>query len=100
MFITLLLLIAGLGVAQSAAALDVHGRSSTQYIWYNAMEDGSQQAQLAEYLSFSMNGIDSSNKLSLQGYGRLNYDLKNGGDVRTGCITCSRTIRASRTGSM
>ena len=82
-FIALLLLIAGLGAAQSAAALDVHGRSSTQYIWYNDIEDGSQQAQLAEYLSFSMNGIDSANKLSMQGYGRLNYDLKNGGDVQS-----------------
>ena len=75
----LLVIVASLGIAQSAAALDVHGRSSTQYIWYNDFEDGSEQRQLAEYLSFSMNGIDSANKLSMQGYGRLSYDLKNGG---------------------
>jgi len=74
--IALCLLLAGLGVARPAAAIDVRGRSSTQYLWYNDIVDGSKQSQLAEYLSFSMNGIDNANKLSVQGYGRATYQLQ------------------------
>lgn len=76
----LCILLAGLGGFQPAAALDVKGRSSTQYSWYNDIVDGSKQAALAEYLSFSMNGIDSANKLSMQGYGRLTYATQDPAD--------------------
>ncbi|MEK6744738.1 MAG: hypothetical protein AABZ15_14075 [Nitrospirota bacterium] len=78
--IALCLLLAGLWVAQTATALEVKGRSSTQYSWYNDIVDGSKQAQLAEYLSFTLNGIDSANKLSVQGYGRAAYALKEPAD--------------------
>ncbi len=70
-----------LGGVQTAAAVDVSGRSSTQYIWYNDPVDGSSQADLAEYLRASFDGIDSAKKLSVQGYGRTMYDVKNGGEL-------------------
>ena len=64
-----------------AAAVEVSGRSSTQYIWFNDIVDGSRQADLAEYLRVSINGIDEDGKLSIKGYGRALYDVKNGGKV-------------------
>jgi hypothetical protein len=78
--IALCLLIAVLWVAHPATALEVQGRSSTQYLWYNDIVDGSKQSQLAEYLSFSLNGIDNANKLSVQGYGRATYEVQGGKD--------------------
>jgi hypothetical protein len=65
----------------SASAVEVSGRSSTQLLWYNDIVDGSKQMDLAEYLRISMTGIDDKGKVSLQGYGRLVWDIK---DVKEG----------------
>lgn len=67
--------------AASAGAVDIHGRSSTQYLWYNDPIDGGKQKDLSEYLMVSMTGLDDAGKLSLQGYARASYDLKDGGGV-------------------
>lgn len=64
-------------IAESA---EVHGRSSTQLLWYNDIVDGSKQADMAEYLMVSVTGIDGG-KVSFKGYGRLIWDVK---DVKDG----------------
>ncbi len=67
--------------AKTASAVVVEGRSSTQLLWFNDIIDGSKQVEMAQYLNVSFNGIDSGEKLSVKGYGKLDYDLKHGGEV-------------------
>ncbi|HWR73903.1 MAG TPA: hypothetical protein VN604_12095, partial [Nitrospirota bacterium] len=62
--------------ATQSTAAELHGRSSTQYLWYNDPIVGKHQKDLSEYLMLSLTGLDSAGKLSLQGYGRAVYDLK------------------------
>jgi hypothetical protein len=69
-----------LGATRMAAAVEVSGRSSTQYIWFNDIVDGSYRADLAEYLRISFDKIDDAGNFSVKGYGRALYDAKNGGD--------------------
>ncbi len=69
-------LLAGFAMANAAHALEIHGRSSTQLLWYNDIVDGSKQTDLAEYLRISVDGIDDGKKLSIRGYGRAVWDLK------------------------
>lgn len=79
--LTVLLLAAMLLFAVPAGAVEVHGRSSTQYLWYNDPIEGENRKDLAEYLMVSLTGLDGGGKLSLQGYARASYDLKDGGSV-------------------
>jgi hypothetical protein len=64
----------------SAAAwsAELHGRSSTQFTWFNDILTEKKQAEFGEYLSLSVTKIDKENKLSFQGYGRLTQDVSNG----------------------
>jgi hypothetical protein len=81
----LLLFLIVVPAAQSTAA-ELHGRSSTQYLWYNDPIEGKNQKDLSEYLMLSLTGLDSAGKLSLQAYGRAVYDLKDdafGDDLET-----------------
>lgn len=65
--------------ASSAAwSAEVHGRSSTQFTWFNDIFTNKKQAEFGEYLSLSVTKIDKDNKLSFQGYGRLTQDIRNG----------------------
>lgn len=64
--------------ASSAMAMELHGRSSTQLQWFNNYFDDKQQVEIGQYLSASLTKIDADNKLSIEGYGRLTQDLKNG----------------------
>lgn len=79
-----LFILAGLYLAicgiSSATAAEVHGRSSTQLLWYNDIFDGSKQTDLAQYLSFAATDLDGKKKLSVNGYGRGVFDLKNSDD--------------------
>jgi hypothetical protein len=59
-------------------AMELHGRSSTQLQWFNNYFDDKQQVEIGQYLSASLTKIDADNKLSIEGYGRLTQDLKNG----------------------
>lgn len=65
--------------ASSAAwSAEIHGRSSTQFTWFNDIFTDKKQAELGEYLRLSITKIDKDNKLSFQGYGRLTQDVRNG----------------------
>ena len=60
----------------TAESAEVRGRSSTQLVWYNDFVDASKQADLVQYLRFSITDIDEGKKMSLFGYGRLLWDVK------------------------
>ncbi len=62
----------------SAFAAEFHGRSSTQYLWFNNILNDQKQAEFAQHLSFSLTDIDPNKKLSLFGYGRISQDVMNG----------------------
>lgn len=75
-FCTALVLLWGVPAAD---AVDISGRSSTQYSWYNDIVDGSKQSDLSEYIRVQIGALDDANRLTLQGYGRLVYDVNDGG---------------------
>ena len=64
--------------ATSGLAADLHGRASTQYLWFNSVFNGKKQADFAQYLNFSVTNIDPEKKFSLHGYGRISQDVMNG----------------------
>ena len=64
--------------AASAWSIELHGRSSTQLEWYNNYFDNNKQVELGQYLNISLTKIDPAGKLSLEGYGRLTQDIRNG----------------------
>ncbi|MDD2852459.1 MAG: hypothetical protein PHY09_11275 [Desulfuromonadaceae bacterium] len=63
------------GTAWSA---EVHGRSSTQYQWFNDYVTGNKQAEFGETLRLSVTKVDPEGKLSFQGYGRINQEILDG----------------------
>lgn len=65
-------------VASTAWSAEVHGRSSTQFQWFNDVITTHKQAELAEYLNLSITKIDREGKFSVQGYGRVTQDFRNG----------------------
>ncbi|NVN89161.1 MAG: hypothetical protein HXX11_01040 [Desulfuromonadales bacterium] len=64
--------------ASTAWSAEVHGRSSTQFEWFNDIFTGNKQAEFAEYLNLSITNIDKAGKFSIQGYGRVTQDVRNG----------------------
>lgn len=64
--------------ASTAWSAEVHGRSSTQFQWFNDYFTGNKQAEFAEYLNLSITNIDKAGKFSIQGYGRATVDVRNG----------------------
>ena len=64
--------------ASTAWSAEVHGRSSTQFLWFNDIFTEKKQAEVAEYLNLSITNIDKAGKLSIQGYGRATQDVRNG----------------------
>jgi hypothetical protein len=81
-YVSALLLVCGLSAAGTAPAVVVEGRSSTELFWFNDIVDGSRQMEAAEYLRASISGIDSGEKFSIKGYGKLDYDVKHGGELQ------------------
>lgn len=82
LFIAIVLL-AGLAAWSNAMAVEIHGRSSTQYIWYTDIFTDEKQAELAEYLNLSITKIDEEGKITIHGYGRGTYafeDARDGSD--------------------
>lgn len=61
-----------------AWSAEIHGRSSTQFTWFNDIFTEKKQAEFGENLSLSITKIDKEGKLSFQGYGRFNQDIRNG----------------------
>jgi hypothetical protein len=64
--------------SSAAWSAEVHGRSSTQFTWFNDIFTEKKQAEFGEYLSLSVTKLDPENKLTFQGYGRLTQDVRNG----------------------
>jgi len=64
--------------ASVAWSAELHGRSSTQYLWFTDYFTGNKQAEFGQYLSLSATKIDADGKLSFSGYGRLTQDVQNG----------------------
>jgi len=64
--------------ATSAWSIELHGRSSTQLQWFNNYFDNGRQVELGQYLSASATKLDAAGKLSIEGYGRLTQDIRNG----------------------
>jgi len=64
--------------ASTAWSAEVHGRSSTQFQWFNDIFTDNKQAEFAEYLNLSITNIDKAGKFSIQGYGRFTQDVRNG----------------------
>jgi len=66
-------------LASTAAwSAEVHGRSSTQFQWYNDVFTDKKVAEFGEYLNLSITKIDKAEKFSIQGYGRITQDVRNG----------------------
>lgn len=64
--------------ASTAGAAELHGRSSTQLLWYNDFVTGDEVTGLGQYLQLSVTKVDPAGRLSFQGYGRLSQDFGNG----------------------
>ncbi|UFS71397.1 hypothetical protein LPW11_04180 [Geomonas sp. RF6] len=80
-----LLLMFPLLCASWAQAAEIHGRSSTQLIWYendllnNGIHNGNETSvELAEYLRLGITNIDKAGKFSIYGYGRGSQDFTSG----------------------
>lgn len=73
-----MLLGAVLLTASTAGAAEIHGRSSTQYLWFNNIFNDQKQYELAQYLQVGITNIDKAGKFSIYGYGRGSQDLSNG----------------------
>lgn len=72
-----LILILSLATATTSWAVELKGRSSTQVLSFLDFYNG-RQVEVAEYLRFSLTGIDNGGKLAVTGYGRGTQDLNNG----------------------
>ncbi len=77
--LTCVCLLSTTSVAWSA---EIHGRSSTQFLWFNDYVTGEKQAELGQYLSLSITKVDTEGKLSFSGYGRLTQDVKHDEDLK------------------
>lgn len=64
--------------ATTAWAAEIHGRSSTQFVWFNNLFNDSKQTDIAQYLQFGITKIDEAGKFTVYGYGRGTQDLNNG----------------------
>ncbi len=75
-----LLLTLILSVVSTAAcySAEIHGRSSTQFMFFNNELIERRQVQFAEYLRLGITNIDNEGKFNIYGYGRLNQDLNAG----------------------
>lgn len=75
--VTLMCFLGSLLITASAWSAEIHGRSSTQLLWFNNEFINERQFEAVEYLRVGITGIDKEKKLSLFGYGRLSQDFTN-----------------------
>ncbi len=73
-----ILLLCFLLFATNSMAAEIHGRSSTQLLWYNNIFNNRSEQDIAQYLQIGITNIDKDGKLSIYGYGRGSQDLSNG----------------------
>ena len=62
----------------TAWSAEIHGRSSTQVLWFNNLFNDQKQTEIAEYLQLAVTKIDKAGKFSIYGYGRGSQALSNG----------------------
>jgi hypothetical protein len=67
--------------AASAEAIEIHGRSSTQFLWFNNIFDNRTEDEIAQYLQIGITNIDKDGKFSIFGYGRGSQDLTRGNGI-------------------
>jgi hypothetical protein len=72
-----LLIVVILLIASTSWSAEIHGKSSTQLLWFNDYYNG-RQTELAEYLQLTVTNLDKDGKFSIYGYGRGTQDLSNG----------------------
>lgn len=76
----LCLLVISLLFVANGWTMEIRGRSSTQFLWFDDFYNG-RQAELTQYLRVAATGIDAAGKFSLYGYGRAGATLQNGDDL-------------------
>lgn len=64
--------------AGSAEAVEIHGRSSTQFLSFSNIFNDQTQAEIAQYMQLGITRIDKAGKFSIYGYGRGTQDVTNG----------------------
>jgi hypothetical protein len=79
-YIGLFLLVLLLIPLQSRA-VDIHGRSSTQFLSFINDFNNHREADIAQYLLLNVTNIDKDGKFSIYGYGRGSQDLNNGNGI-------------------
>ena len=77
-WVTRMCLLVSLLVSSTAWSAEIHGNSSTQFLWYNNELVDQRQFDVAEYLRLGITNIDKAGKFSIYGYGRLSQDFTNG----------------------
>ncbi len=73
-----LLLLAAMFTPLQCWAVDIHGRSSTQFLSFINDFDNHRETDIAQYLLMNVTNIDKEGKFSIHGYGRGVQDLNNG----------------------
>jgi hypothetical protein len=76
-----LLLFASLLLPLPSWAVEIHGRSSTQFLSFINDFNNRRQVDIGEYLMFNATNIDKEGKFSITGYGRGVQDLNNGNGI-------------------
>ncbi len=74
------LLVLSLLSARPARSAEIHGKSSSQLLWYNDFYNG-RTTELAEYLQISITKLDKDGNYSIYGYGRGTQDLTSGNGI-------------------
>lgn len=64
--------------ATACFGAEIHGKSSTQFMFFENELIERRQVQLAEYLRLAITNIDKEGKFNIYGYGRLHQDLNAG----------------------
>jgi hypothetical protein len=68
------------GLSSAAGAVTLSGRGSSQASWFED-ERGADHFDLAQYARFSTRNYDSADTIRIDGYGRANGDVQQGGGV-------------------
>ena len=76
-----MLLLCSLLVTTNSMAAEIHGRSSTQFVWFNDIFTNKTQDELGQYLQLGITNIDKAGKFSIYGYGRGTQDLTNANGI-------------------
>lgn len=64
--------------SSSAWAAEIHGRSSTQLLWFISDFNSDRQIEMAQYLRLDVTRLDQAGRFNIYGYGRGSQDFSNG----------------------